>query len=133
MSSHGFDYAVIRVVPRVERGERINAGVVLHCRTRRFLGARIALDPARLLALAPDVDLEEVERALALIPRICAGDPSGGPIAALPQPDRFHWLVSPRSTVIQPGPVHSGISDDPDATLDRLLATMVLPRAEHAR
>jgi Protein of unknown function (DUF3037) len=122
-----FDYAIVRVVPRVERGEQINAGVILYCRARDFLGARIALDRARLLALDPAVDVDEVERALALIPLVCSGDPRSGPIGRLPQAERFHWLVAPRSTVTQTSPVHSGLCDDPEAALDHLLQTMVLP------
>jgi hypothetical protein len=122
-----FDYAVVRVVPRVERGELINAGVILHSRTLGFLGARIALDRARLAALDPSVDLDELERALALIPLICSGDPRSGPIGRLPQPERFHWLVSPRSTMTQTSPVHSGLCDDPEAALEHLLDKMVKP------
>ena len=124
-----FDYAVVRVVPRVERGEFVNAGVIVYCRTLGFLDARIALDRARLTALDPTVDLETVERALALIPLICVGDAGSGPIGRLPQPDRFHWLTSPRSTITQTSPVHSGLSEDPAAALDHLLAKMVLPPA----
>jgi hypothetical protein len=115
------------VVPRVERGECVNAGVILYCRTLGFLEARMALDRARLLALDPSVDVDEVERALALIPRLCAGDATAGPIARLPQAERFHWLTSPRSTVTQPSPVHSGICDDPAAALTRLMDAMVFP------
>ena len=122
-----FDYAVVRVVPRVERGEFVNAGVILHSRTLGFLGARIALDRARLAALDPSVDFDEVERALALIPLICSGDPRSGPIGRLPQPERFHWLVSPRSTITQTSPVHSGLCDDPEAALEHLLDKMVKP------
>jgi hypothetical protein len=122
-----FDYAVIRVVPRVEREEFVNAGVILFCRTRRYLGARIALDRDRLRPLAPEVDMDEIERHLAVIPLICSGSPAGGPIAALPIAERFHWLVSPRSTVIQVSPVHSGLSGDPEASLDRLLDEIVRP------
>jgi hypothetical protein len=92
-----------------------------------FLEARIALDRARLRALDASVDADEVERALALIPLVCAGDPASGPIGRLPQADRFHWLTSPRSTVTQPSPVHSGICDDPAAALTRLMDAMVLP------
>lgn len=121
-----FDYAVVRVVPRVERGEFINAGIILFSRTLRFLGARTVLDPLRLLALAPLTDVAEVERALAVIPLICSGDPRSGPIGRLDQPARFHWLVSPRSTVVQTSPVHSGICSDPEAMLDRLVRTVVL-------
>jgi hypothetical protein len=122
-----FDYAVVRVVPRVERGERINAGVILYCKTIGFLGARIALDRARLCALDPTIDLDAVECALALIPLVCAGDPTAGPIAKLPQSERFHWLTAPRSTITQPSPVHTGLCDDPEHALERLLQTMVLP------
>ena len=94
---NSFDYAIVRVVPRVERGEFINAGAVLFCRTRRFLGAQIELDERRLLALAPNIDLEEVRRHLDAIPLICAGGPRAGPIGQLPLADRFHWIVAPRS------------------------------------
>jgi hypothetical protein len=121
-----FDYAIIRVVPRIERGEFVNAGVILHSRTLAFLGARTAVDRARIVALAPDVDLDAVERALALVAGICAGAPEAGPIARLPPAERFHWLVAPRSTVVQTSPVHSGLCDDPVATLERLMATMVV-------
>jgi hypothetical protein len=127
-----FEYALIRVVPRVERGERLNAGVVLFCRPRRFLAARVALDRARLLALAPDLapdDIDAIARQLALIPRLAAGDIAAGPIAALPAHERWHWLVAPSSTVIQPSPVHTGLSDDPASELDELFTTMVLPPA----
>lgn len=120
-----YDYAIIRVVPRVERGEQINAGVIVSCPTLDYLGARVALDPARLRAIAPDADLAEIEQALAIIPWIAAGDPRGGPIAALPRSERFHWLVAPRSAIIQPSPVHTGLCDDPDQALDRLLARLV--------
>jgi hypothetical protein len=120
-----FEYAVIRIVPRVERGECINAGVVLFCRARRFLDARIALDAARLNAFAPQLDLASVAEQLGYIPLICAGGSAAGPIGALPQPERFRWLVAPRSTVVQPSPAHVGLCDDPRAELDRLLAAMV--------
>ena len=122
-----FDYAIVRVVPRVERGESINAGVVLSCPTRDYLAAQIALDHARLRALAPDVDCDELERALALYPLIAAGDPAGGPIAALPRSERFHWLVSPRSTIVQPSGTHAGLCEDPSATLAKLIERLVLP------
>lgn len=123
-----FDYAIVRVVPRVEREEFINAGVILFCRSRRFLGARIALDRQRLVALAPYLDLEGVERHLALIPLICAGGPEAGPIAQLPLADRFHWLVAPRSSIIQTSPVHTGLCTDPKAMLNHLLEkTVCLP------
>ena len=122
-----FDHAVIRVVPRVERGELINAGVILSCPTLDYLAARIALDTARLAALAPSIDPGEVEAALALIPLIAAGDPRGGPIAALPRGERFHWLVAPRSAIIQTSPVHTGLCEDPGAALDQLVERLVLP------
>src|SRR6267142_2390378 len=104
-----YDYALIRVVPSVERGECINVGVILFCRTRRFLGLRIDLDPQRLLALAPDIDLEDVRRHLDTLSLICAGSVEGGYVAGLSQAERFHWLVAPRSTIIQISPVHSGL------------------------
>jgi hypothetical protein len=123
-----FDYAVIRVVPRVERGELINAGAIVSCPTQGYLAARIALDAARLAALWPAVDIAEIEAALALIPQIAAGDPRGGPIAALPRGERFHWLVAPRSAVIQTSPVHTGLCDDPGAVLDQLIVRLVAVR-----
>ena len=122
---HTYDYAVIRVVPRVEREEFVNAGVVVSCEGAKLLVAAIELDEARLLALDPKVDLELVRRHLAAIPLICAGGAEAGPIGALPQRNRFHWLVSPRSTVIQPSPVHTGRTSDPSAALERLMDTMV--------
>ncbi len=122
-----FDYAIVRVVPRVERGECINAGVIVACATQRFLAARIALDVARLRALEPAIDADEIAAALAAIPLIAAGDPRGGPIAALPPGERFHWLVAPRSAVIQLSPAHTGRCEDPDALLARLMETMVRP------
>jgi hypothetical protein len=106
-----FDYAVVRVVPRVERGEFINAGVIVFCLEHRFLEARVQVDEARLKALWPEVDIELVRKHLEAIPRICAGDVSAGPIAQLSQRERFHWLVSPRSTIIQVSPVHSGLCE----------------------
>jgi hypothetical protein len=125
-----FDYAVIRVVPRVERDELINAGVVLYCLTERFLGAVVELDRARLLALAPSVDISLVESHLASFPRVCAGGSEAGPIGQMSQSERFHWLVAPRSTIIQTSPVHSGLCADPQAALERLLDRMVrLPRS----
>ena len=120
-----FQYTVIRVVPRVERGELINAGVVLFCRTRRFLAARTWLDERALEALAPGCSAAEVRPHLELLERVAAGDPEGGPIATLPPSERFHWLAAPASTVVQPGPVHTGLTDDPAAELDRLFAALV--------
>ena len=126
MPAHSsFDYAIIRVVPRVEREEFINAGVILYCLTRRFLDARVALDERRLLALAPDADVELIRGHLESIPRVCAGGKAAGPIGQLPQKERFHWLVAPRSTILQAGPVHSGLCEDPAKALTHLLETMV--------
>ena len=122
-----FDYALVRVVPRVERGELINVGVIVSCPTQGYLAAKIALDPTRLHALSPSSDADEIATALALIPLIAAGDPRGGPIAALPRGERFHWLVAPRSAVIQTSPVHTGLCDQPSAALDQLLERLVLP------
>jgi DUF3037 family protein len=120
-----FQYAIVRVVPRVERGECVNAGVVLFCRPRRFLDVRVALEEARLLALAPDVDLDAVRDHLDALRRIAEGDETAGPIAALPASERFHWLVAPSSTIIQCSPVHTGLTDDPETELERLLAHLV--------
>lgn len=120
-----FEYAAIRVVPRVERGEFLNVGAVLLCRQRRFLGARIALDEARLLALAPQIDLHAIAAQLEHIPIICAGGAAAGPIGELPPYERFRWLVAPRSTVIQPAPVHVGLCDDPAAALERIFGQLV--------
>lgn len=115
-----FDYAVLRVVPRVERQEFMNAGVVVLCLEKRYLAARIRLDRDRLKALWPEVDLELVGKHLDAVPRICEGDQAAGMIAQLSQRERFHWLVSPRSTMIQPSPVHSGLCESTDGLLDRL-------------
>jgi hypothetical protein len=120
-----FQYAIVRVVPRVERGECLNAGVVLFCRPRRYLAARVELDEARLRALAPDVDLAAVRGHLDALGRIAAGDSSAGPIAALPASERFHWLVAPSSTIIQCSPVHTGLTDDPEGELEHLVARLV--------
>jgi hypothetical protein len=122
-----FDYAVVRVVPNVEREEFVNVGVIVSCPSRRFLAAGIELDERRLLALAPAVDLATVRTHLATIPAVCAGGPAAGPIGRLPQRERFHWLVAPRSTIIQTSPVHTGFCQDPAAALERLLDTMVRP------
>lgn len=123
-----YDYAVIRVVPRVEREEFINAGVILSCPAQDFLAARLHLDRARLLALDAAVDAELVEQYLAIIPQVCRGDAGAGPIGRLPARQRFHWLVAPRSTIIQTSSVHSGLCEDPEAALAHLMRTMVLPR-----
>jgi hypothetical protein len=120
-----FDYAILRVVPRVEREEFVNAGVILFCLERDYLAARVELDRARLKALAPDADLAVVEEHLAAVPRIAAGGEGSGPIGKLGRRERFHWLVAPRSTVLQVSPVHSGLCDDPERALERLLDRMV--------
>jgi hypothetical protein len=122
-----FDYAVIRVVPRVEREEFVNAGVIVFCIERDFLDARTALDAARVRALFPGADLALIDEHLAAIPKICAGGNGSGPIGRLSQRERWHWLVAPRSTVIQVSPVHSGLCDDPGAELERLMKTLVRP------
>lgn len=114
-----YEYAYIRVVPRVERGEFLNVGVILFCRTRRFLQARLVLEPSRLALLATQLDIAELQTHLALIPRICDGK---GPIGQLGQAETFHWLVSPHSTVIQTSEVHAGLCSDPAAVLERLTA-----------
>jgi len=119
-----FDYAVIRVVPRVERQEFINAGIVLFCLERRWLKAEIRLDEARLRALWPEVDVEVVRAHLEAVRRVCAGDPEAGPIAKLSIKERFHWVVAARSTVIQTSPVHTGVCEVEDA-LDGVMARLV--------
>jgi hypothetical protein len=120
-----FEYAVVRVVPRVERGEAFNAGIVLHSRAGRFLGARTALDEALLVAMSPDCDVEAIRDHLVSIERIAAGDPAAGPIAALSAPERWHWLAAPSSTIIQTSEVHTGLTEDPAATLEHLFRTLV--------
>jgi hypothetical protein len=120
-----FQYAALRIVPRVERGEAFNAGVVLFCRPLRFLGARTRLDDAVLAALAPGCDPASVRPHLEAVERIAAGDPAGGPIARMPASERFHWLVAPASTVVQPGPVHTGLTEDPAEELSRLFKSLV--------
>jgi len=120
-----YDYAVIRVVPRVERGEFINAGVIVSCEKTGFLKAAIELDEARVLALDPDVDLETLRRHLAAIQRICEGGPDAGPIGLLPQRARFHWLTAKRSAILQTSPVHMGRCGDMEAIVEHLMARMV--------
>ena len=121
----GFQYAVVRIVPRVERGECLNAGVVLYSRRHAFLGARTELDEPALAALAPDCDPAEVRPHLRTLEAVAAGDPAGGPIAALEPSERFHWLTSPASTIVQVSPVHTGLTSDPAAELDHLFARIV--------
>jgi hypothetical protein len=120
-----FAYAVLRVVPRVERGEQLNVGVVLFCRQCDFLDLRCQIDEARLAALAPDLDPGPVRSRLDALHRVATGDPAAGALAALPQSERFGWLVAPSSTIIQPSEVHTGLTEDPAATLDRLFASLV--------
>ena len=128
---HSYDYAVVRVVPRVERGEFVNAGVILACASAGFLQARIELDEARVRALDPGLDLPAVKGTLAAIPLICAGGAAAGAIGRLSLRERFDWLVAPRSTSIQTSAVHSGRCDDLEAELERLLERMVRPPAAH--
>ena len=123
-----FEYALVRVVPRVERGERINAGVIVFSRPRRFLAARTHLDEDVLRVLAPGCDPAEVRPHLAAIEQIAHGDAAGGPMATLALSERFHWLVSPSSTIVQPSEVHTGLTEDPAATLEHLFATLVRGR-----
>ena len=120
-----FDYAVIRVVPRVEREELINAGVILFCLEQDFLQARVEVNEPRLRALWPEADVELIRQHLDAIPKICAGSPDGGPIARLSLRERFHWLVAPRSTIIQVSAVHAGLCDSPERALDELFEQMV--------
>ena len=127
MRAHSsFDYAVVRVVPRVDRGEFINAGVILFCSTQAYLDCRIELDRDRLTALAPTADLPLVENHLGVIPKVCRGGIEAGPIGELAQRARFHWLVAPRSTIIQTSPMHSGVHRDPEAALEALFRKLVL-------
>lgn len=120
-----FDYAVIRVVPRVERGEFLNGGIVLYCPTRAFLDARIELDCDRLRVLDESIDCGLVMAHLEAIPRVCRGGEEAGPIGRLSQSGRFHWLVSPRSTIIQTSPVHAGVHADLDEALEHLMEKLV--------
>lgn len=112
-----FDYAIVRVVPRVEREEFVNAGVILFCLERDFLAARVEVNAPRLTALWPGIDLDLIAEHLAAIPRICAGSPEAGPIARLTLRERFHWLVAPRSTMLQLSPVHAGLAEEPERAL----------------
>ena len=124
-AAHSFDFATVRIVPRVDREEFINAGVLLLCLERKFLGARVRVDEARLTSLWPDIDFELLRRHVESFPKICAGEPDAGPIARLSLRERFHWLAAPRSTVIQISPVHSGICDSPEAKLEELFERLV--------
>lgn len=132
-AEYTYDYAIVRVVPRVERGEMINVGIILSCPELDFLDARIEIDEQRLLALDDTLEIDAVRAHLSTIPLVCQGGSEAGPIGSLPQRNRFHWLVSPRSTMIQPSAVHTGRTADPKAALERLLDTMVRRRsANHA-
>jgi hypothetical protein len=122
-----FDYAVVRVVPRVERGEFINAGVIVSCPALQYLKAKVELDERRLAALDPTIDQTTVREHLRAVVAICEGGPQAGPVGLLPPRSRFHWLVAPRSTVIQTSPVHTGLCDDGDRMLERLFDHMVRP------
>jgi hypothetical protein len=120
-----YDYAIIRVVPRVDRGEQVNVGVILSCPDTDFLDARIEVDEAALLAIDPMVDLAAVRANLEVFPLVCRGGPPAGPIGLLPPRSRFRWLVAPRSTIIQPSPVHTGRTSDPAACLEHLIGRIV--------
>lgn len=124
-----FAYAILRVVPRVERGERLNAAVVVFCRQRDFLDMREGIDAARLAALAPDLDVAAVRDSLEAIRAVVCGEPAGGALAALEPSERFGWVVAPASTIIQPARVHTGLTADPAATLERLFDRLVAPPA----
>ncbi|MES1206474.1 MAG: DUF3037 domain-containing protein [Pseudomonadota bacterium] len=120
-----FDYVMLQVVPRVDRDERLNVGVILFCPAAAFLGCRIAPDNRRLAALAPDLDLAGVASQLDAVRAVCASEPGAGPIARLSPSERFHWLSAARSTVVQPSAAHAGLCDDPAAALDRLFESAV--------
>ena len=122
-----FEYALLRVVPRVDRGEFINAGVVLYCQEAKFLDAGVHLDRDRLRALDPRLDPETVLAHLEVARRVCEGGPEAGAVGLMPPVQRFGWLVAPRSTVVQPSPVHTGLTEDPREALDYLLRVMVSP------
>jgi hypothetical protein len=122
---HTYDYAIVRVVPRVERGEFVNVGAIVSCKRAGYLKARIELDEARILALAPTLDLETIRATLDAIPGICAGGAAAGPLASLSARERFDWLVAPRSSAVQTSSVHTGRGDDLDAALERLMQRMV--------
>lgn len=124
-AEHTYDYAIIRVVPRVDRGEQVNVGVIVSCPDASFLDARIELDEALITALDPAIDVAAVRANLAVIPAVCRGDADGGPIAALDARARFRWLVAPRSTIIQPSAVHTGRTTDPARCLDALMTRVV--------
>ncbi len=121
-----FQYAILRIVPSIERGECLNVGVALLCPQRQFVGALVALDEARLAVLAPDLDPAEVRPALEALVAVAEGDPAAGPLARLSPSERFGWLAAPASTIIQPSAIHTGMSEDPAETLEHLFASLVL-------
>jgi len=120
-----FEYALLRIVPRVERGECVNAGVLVYCRAKAYVGVRTHLDEAKLLVLDPDVDVPGVRAALRAVEGVCAGGEAAGQAAPDDAGRRFRWLIAPRSTIVQPGPVHTGLTADPAAEADRLLGLLV--------
>jgi Protein of unknown function (DUF3037) len=124
-AAEAFQYALLRAVPSLPRGEALNVGIVLYSPRHRFLEVRTTLDPERLRLLDPDIDLDAVRAHLTLIEQVAAGAPSAGPIAALDRGERFGWITSPSSTVIQPSPVHTGLCDDPAAMVEHLFASLV--------
>lgn len=124
-AEYTYDYSIVRVVPRVDRGEQVNVGVILSCADTDFLDARIEVDEAAVRALDPEIDLGAVRANLELIQLVCRGGPEAGAIGQLPARGRFRWLVSPRSTVVQPSPVHTGRTKDPAACLDHLMDRLV--------
>jgi Protein of unknown function (DUF3037) len=124
-ADYAYDYAIVRLTPRVERGETLNVGVIVSCPERDYLAARIEIDPSRIRAIDAGFDVETARAHLDAIPRICRGGAEAGALGDLPARARFHWLVAPRSTVIQVSPVHTGRTDDPEAALERLLETLV--------
>ncbi len=125
LEQSSYEYAIVRVVPRVEREEFVNVGVIVYSRVVKYLAARVELDAPRIQTLFPTIDLHEVEEHLLMIPRICVGGPEAGAIGELPQHERFHWLVAPRSTIIQTSPCHSGITSDPEKVLHDLFIRFV--------
>jgi hypothetical protein len=127
-----FQYAMLRVVPHVERGEAFNAGVVVFCRPLRYLGARAGLDERLLDALAPDCEADEIRAQLETLVAVAEGRPEGGRVAGLPQSERFHWLTAPASTIVQPSDVHTGLTDDPAGELDKLFEQLVSRGASSA-
>jgi len=123
--SEVFQYAVLQVVPSIERGERLNVGVVVHCRRLQFLEVVVHVDPQRLGTLAPELDVEALHAHLDGLARVAAGDRAAGAVAQLDRSERFHWLVAPSSTIVQPGPVHTGLCDDGTTVVGRLLDELV--------